>query len=368
MGILNKLFKRKSKSVVGIDIGTSNIKVVQIRKDKGKLILESYGSLSLGPSVNKELGRAVVPTLDAMTSSLNTLLREANITASTAGVAIPSRASFMSIIEVPAVSDKKIAQIVPFEARKYIPVPIEEVSLDWNIIPNVVFKGEGVDAFGERSQDSKPTEPQKRRVIFSATHNNELKKYRDILRGTSMNVKIFESEVSSTLRAVTTINKTPILVTDMGAGTTKFYIINHGIILRSYVINQGGETITRVIASAENIKFEAAEKMKIDLGLGITDEAAVKSIKNVLKEILAEANHVISDFESKYKQSVSKVVFTGGGSTLSGLMSFAAQCVNTPVELADPFSRLQHPLFLSETLRSTGAEFTVAIGISLALV
>ena len=367
MSFFDKLIKKKTNSVVGIDIGSSNIKVVQIRKDKGRLVLESYGSLTLGPSVGKELGRAVSPTMDALMSSLNTLIREANITASSTAFSVPSSSCFLSIIDLPAVSDQKIAQIVPYEARKYIPVDIDEVSLNWNILPESIFEAGEVDAFGESKTEVNPTAPKKRKVLIMVMQNKELRKYVALIKGSSLISKNFESEVICAWKALASTSKVPVLVTDIGASTTKFYVMDHGVVLRNHVINQGGENITKVIANQQNIKFEAAEKMKIDMGLGISDEATVKSMKNVLQEILSEANHVIANFENKYKRSVSRVVFTGGGSTLTGLMGFAGQCVNTPIELADPFSRLQHPLFLSETLRSAGAEFTVAIGAAMGI-
>ena len=143
--------------------------------------------------------------------------------------------------------------------------------------------------------------------------------------------------------------------------------MEHGVILRSLTIRQGGETLTQIISHEKDINFEKAEQVKIEFGLGIKSESTLKAMKNVLIEIFTEANHIISDFESKYKKTISNAIFTGGGSTMKGLISMSREYIQTPTELADPFSSLKHPTAMSAILRDSGAEFTVAIGVALRL-
>ena len=95
--------RSKGGSVVGIDLGSSAIKVVQLRKEKGVAILETYGELALGPYGDVEIGRAVKLGNDKLSEALTDLLREASVGSTNAGFSIPFASSLLILIEMPAV-------------------------------------------------------------------------------------------------------------------------------------------------------------------------------------------------------------------------------------------------------------------------
>ena len=137
MAFFSKFFNKEELVVLGIDIGSSAIKIVQIRKKNGQAMLETYGELALGPYAGLGIGQAAALPLDKIVQALTDLMKEkeVNITSKKCGISIPFASSLMSVIEMPEVSPKQLAVMVPMEARKYIPVPITEVMLDWSIIP-----------------------------------------------------------------------------------------------------------------------------------------------------------------------------------------------------------------------------------------
>ncbi|HVU80280.1 MAG TPA: pilus assembly protein PilM, partial [Candidatus Paceibacterota bacterium] len=98
----SKMFSQEAKSVLGVDIGTSAIKVVQLRRDKGKVILETYGAISLGPYAGVEIGRATSLPADKIAEALKDVIREANVTTQDAAISIPYASSLISIIKLPA--------------------------------------------------------------------------------------------------------------------------------------------------------------------------------------------------------------------------------------------------------------------------
>ena len=124
-------FSKETKSALGIDIGTSSIKVVQLKRDRGSVILETYGAIALGPYAGVEIGRATALDAGKLAEALKDVIREANVTVTDAAVAIPYSSSLVSIIKLPKATEKELATVVPIEARKYIPVPINEVLLDY---------------------------------------------------------------------------------------------------------------------------------------------------------------------------------------------------------------------------------------------
>ena len=135
--IVGDLFDKKSKSVLGIDIGSSSIKIVQLSQKKGHAVLETYGELALGPYAGKSVGEATNLPPEKIVEAISDMLKEkeVNITTRVCGVAIPFSSSLMAVIEMPVEPQKQLESMIPIEARKYIPVPISEVALDWYIIP-----------------------------------------------------------------------------------------------------------------------------------------------------------------------------------------------------------------------------------------
>lgn len=357
--------KGGKRSVVGIDIGSSAIKVVQISQEKGIAVLETYGSLAIGPYVEgAEIGQYANANEEVLYTVLSALLQEAKITASLACVSIPFHSSLISLIEVPALSDEKIAQTIPFEAKRYIPVPLEDVSLDWFVVPQALLAKDDAPIFEDASRPA-DQQDDKRKVLLIAIHNHELIKHKNILNKTKLDTQYFEIEIFSTLRSSVYDGGLPIIIVDIGARSTKLYVVEHGIILRSFFINQGGQSISQAIARTENIPFKEAEHRKREFGFKIENKDTRHAMALVVNEIFTEANNAIVDFEQRYHQSVSKVILTGGGASMAGLLEEVKAKTKIDVEIANPFARLRHPALLSETLKESGSEFSVAVGAAL---
>lgn len=356
--------KGKRQSVVGIDIGSSSIKVVQIHKEKGIAALDTYGSLSVSPYIEGvETGQWANANEEVLHTVLSSLLQEAKVTTTTAGVSIPFHSTLISLIEVPLLSDEKIAQTIPFEAKRYIPVPLEDVSLDWFIIPEVLLNQESRPIF--ENKDGNKDEERKRKVLLVAIHNHEIIKHKNILSKTKLETRFFEIEIFSTLRSSVYESGLPVIVIDIGARSSKFYIVEHGIVLRSFFINQGGQNISQAVSHAEGVSFKEAEQKKREFGFRINNRETRHAMSLVTDEIFTEANNAIIEFEQRYHQSVSKMILTGGGAAMKGLFDEAEKKTSISVEIANPFARLRHPALLSESLKENGSEFSVAIGAAL---
>ncbi len=116
------LFHKGTESAIGIDIGPSSIKVVQLEKKRGKAVLKTYGALALGPYAGVEVGRATRLGADKVAQAMVDILREANTTTKVCGLSIPMSSSLVTVIEVPTTDPNELASMIPIEARKYIPI------------------------------------------------------------------------------------------------------------------------------------------------------------------------------------------------------------------------------------------------------
>ncbi|HEY0907929.1 MAG TPA: type IV pilus assembly protein PilM [Candidatus Paceibacterota bacterium] len=364
MSFLDNLFKSKGQSVLGVDIGSSSIKVVQLRKKAGKAVLETYGELALGPYTGIEIGRATNLPNDKLAEALRDLIKESNVTTKSAGISIASSSSLLSFIHMPEMDEKQLATMIPIEARKYIPVPITEVALDWWVIPkqeNSVTDFEKAPAPGEKPAEKGVD------VLLVVIHNDVLGRLNEISQASGLQSSFYEIEIFSSMRAVIDQSLESVMVFDMGAGSTKLYIIERGILRASHTINRGSQEITLAISRSMGMSVGDAEHIKRTNGLSTDPEN--KAIQEIialnLDYIFTETNRVISAFEHKYNKNISKVILTGGGSLLKGFLDLARVKFQTEVVLGDPFSKTEAPAFLEPVLRTAGPEFAVAIGIAL---
>jgi type IV pilus assembly protein PilM len=357
VNLFETIFKRDN-SVLGVDIGSSSIKVVQIKQQKGKVFLENYGSLALGPYVELAVGRATNMTKEKIVEALMDLLREAGITAKNASIAIPMRDTMISLIKMPNLGKKQLEEMVPIEARKHIPVPMSEVTLNFWVIPQ---EKEKKTAAGNSSA------PAVNEVLIAAIHNDSINKYQEIKNHAGFNAKMFEVEIFSTIRSVVGNDISLSMVVDIGAGTTKLTMVEYGIVKGSHVISRGSQDVTISLSKSLKVSIDRAEEIKRDPVSA--KEVSKNNFSSVVSlpigHIFSEANSVLLDYQKKHNKTVKKVFLSGGGALLDGLPQLAKENFKTEIIIGDPFGRLETPAFLNETLKKAGPEFAVAIGAAL---
>ncbi|MDB5259368.1 MAG: hypothetical protein JWO73_576 [Candidatus Taylorbacteria bacterium] len=359
--ILSSILGRKEQSVLGIDIGSSAIKVVQIKRKRGRAVLETYGELALGPYAGTEVGRATSLDNAKLAEALKDILRESKTTTTACGVALPFSSSLISFINIPQVPEKQMGEVISIEARKYIPVPMTEVLLDWSVIPNEDGLAE------DDSQNGVVKKKAMQEVLVVAIHNEYLNTYQSIMTGSGLNPSFYEIELFSSVRSVIDQGVQPVVVLDMGARATKLYIVERGILRSAHIINKGGQDITLAIAQAMSIPVADAENIKRTQGLqgGPEYKALTEIISINLDYIFYEANATILNYQKKYSKNVSHIVMTGGGVLLKGLAELAKVSFQSEMTYADPFGKLETPAFLAEQFAAAGPEFAVAIGVAL---
>lgn len=356
------VFEKKSSSVIGIDMGSSSIKLVQLKRKGGRAILETYGELALGPYAGIEVGRATNLSVEKKIEALTDLIREANVTTYSAGLSIPLSATLISLIQIPTLDEKRMAEMVPIEARRYIPVPISEVTLDWWVIPKAQELFTAPEGVEDHREDTHKSD-----VLLVAILNEALEKNKQIARAVNLQNVLYEIEIFAAVRASLDQGIQPSMVLDMGAGSTKLYLVENGIVKDSHIINRGSQDITLALSQSMNVSVAEAEELKRTIGLSPAPEhkQVSETISTVLGQIFGEANRVLLTFEKRTNKALSKVVLTGGGAVLKGFAESAQVHFKTPAHPAAPFEKVTSPAFLNDTFKVIGPEFAVAMGIAL---
>ena len=365
---LSSVGTRADASVIGIDIGSSSIKLVQLRASRGTAVLETYGEIALGPYAEQSIGKTVKLPPEKIAEALTDLMKEANVTAREGGISIPFSSSLVAVLDLPKVDAESMQRIVPIEARKYIPVPVSEVALDWFVIPHE----EGADSAFDKLQETKPAHTTGQEILLVAIQNDVLRNYQALSGAAGIKVEFYEVEIFSAIRASLEHGLAPIVLVDIGASTSKIYVVERGIVRLTHLVTVGGQQMTEVLGRTMSWEFDKAERVKRERGLLESNtysreenEQIRAALLSTLSRIFSEVNRVLLSYGQRYNKNVSRVILTGGGASLPGITDVAKTSLNAEVELANPFVHTEAPAFLDDVLRSIGPGFSVCLGVAL---
>lgn len=368
LGSINLGGGGKASSVIGVDIGSSSVKIVQLRLAHGAALLETYGEIALGPYGKQPIGKAVKLSPETISLAVTDLIREANVTARESGISIPFSSSLITVLNLPKVDNEQLKQIVPIEARKYIPVPVSEVSLDWFVIPHDESPQTQFDDLSAKDA----ARPRGQEVLLVAIHNAITKSYQALAAACNITAQFYEIEIFSGIRSSVGSGLAPILFVDIGASTTKIYIVERGIVRFTHLVTVGGQHMTETLSRALQWEFEQAERVKRERGL--LDASAYAADENArIKEallyttsrIFSEINRVLLNYGQQYNKNIAHVVLSGGGASLPGLVEAAKAALSAEMQIADPFGKTEAPAFMASVLKQIGPGFAVSVGLAL---
>src|SRR3989344_4042056 len=202
LGSINMFGGEDGGNAVGVDIGSSAIKVVEIKKKKGKAVLETYGAIALGPYDETDIGRVTNLPVQKITEALIEVLKQSGITGDSLAFAVPIQSSLIFTVELPvAIKENEMESIVSTEARKYIPVPITEVSLDYFILPHREESFEEMNMDADNNQNAPQKTVEKTSMLVVATQNDAIARFHSIVSQCSMSASFFEIEIFSSIRS-----------------------------------------------------------------------------------------------------------------------------------------------------------------------
>ena len=360
MSIFN-LFGEKGK--LGIDIGTAAIKIVELEKAGGRFVLKNYGLFELKDtdvqSSGPGTGQSILKLPDQeIVWGLKELLKKSNIKSTNAIASIPSFSTFSTIIEMPYLSEQELAKALPFEARKYVPIPLNEVILDWSIIDIANQNNIGTSGFATR-----PTTVQ---VFLAAVPRDETEKYKRIMKSAGLNLKALELENSALIRAILGNDLSPTAIVNIGGRSTSIIIVDKGYERVSHNYEIGGFEITKSIARSLNVSIKKAEELKRKLGVKETDENIVNEAMVSLIDMMAfETRKTISNYESSKKQKISRVLLVGGLTNMPSFISYFKQKLGMDVYGANSFARIMYPDSLKPVIQELANTFSIATGLAM---
>ena len=350
---------QKENRFLGLDIGASSIKLVQLRKDKETAVLETYGELSLATYGGGDVGRSVMVVKDRLKVALSDLIKEAKVTAKESTISVPLKHSFFTTMRLPHLSDQELKDSIQYEARKYIPVPMSEVVVEWWVL-SPTGKEVAETSIGTGTRNFLE-------VFLSAIPKDIVENHQNLLSEVGLNASSFEIECFSFARASLKRNLGTVLLIDIGASSTKFAIADGGAVRAVHHLEKGSQDMTLGISQSLGIDFERAEAMKREFG--ISNKPETEGIGQVLAPmvdfIVLEGERFLLDWKRRGGDTIGKVLVGGGGALLKNINDVIIKRYGVEAETVSPFSKVVYPAFLERTLAEIGPSFANAIGLAL---
>lgn len=244
------VFHKQPKKLIGIDIGSKNIKVVEIKREKGEnLELLNYGIATLSDASARAINNQELADI------IRGLLKKSNIETKDAAFSLPAYATFLTLVDLPKMTDEQLNEAVQFEAKKYIPIPLEQVTLGWS-----------------RSED---------KILLIAVPKDLSRRYAQLATMAGLDLKVLEAETFSLARALARQEKELVVLIDVGALSANVSLIRKGNIIFNRTIDKNAslvaamakvfskEKISKVILTGGEIKPKLSQDLRDILGMSI---------------------------------------------------------------------------------------------------
>jgi type IV pilus assembly protein PilM len=331
----------------GLDISTTSIKVVRARMLKDGFELLAFGEVEAPVSVfsNNPADEEVVATV------LKRLLDDSKITVKDVYMSLPESQVYTRVLNLPLLSDKELESAVKFEAEQYIPVPLEEVYLEYQIL----FKPP-VEVANARME-----------VLLVAAKKKFVEKLVKIAQIAELTPIVIEPALISTLRVLKSQLSDNSLLVEMGDVSSDVAIIMGGKLRQSSSVASAGQALTRAVSQNLALNEQQAKQYKHTYGMEMNqlEGKVAMAMKQPMTQIL---NHLVKNIrfvKSLGKNAnVDQIIVSGGTSLLPGLTPYLVDQLNVEVNLANPFQNCKNRN-LPQQLISAGPRFSSVIGLAI---
>jgi type IV pilus assembly protein PilM len=342
-----------AQPVIGLDIGSNAIKLLQLKSTKKGYVVEKFGIKTIDPELIVD---GAVMDAGRVVDILKELLREQTVKAKDVVISVSGHSVIVKKISVPPMTEEELDESIKWEAEQYIPFDVNDVNLDFHILPSSDVP-EGKEAMT---------------VVLAAVKKDRLSEYTALVTEAGLNpvvvdVDAFTLENVYDLAYGSTGSEVVALV-NIGASVMNIHIVKGGNFSFTRDISTGGNRYTETIQRDLNVSYEAAERAKRGENVeGVNPNALAEVINTMNGELAAEIGRSFDYFRSTSTQeTIDRVLLSGGTAKLAGLVPFLSERLGVPVELLDPFRNIRvNPKTVSpDLIAEVGPQATVVVGLA----
>jgi len=320
----------RGKNLIGLDIGSSSIKIAEVKDTKRGFHLENFGVQTLPPEVIVD---GAVMNTSAVVDAVQELLRSRKIKTKNVCTSVSGHAVIIRKIKVPAASEEELAQSIQWDAAQYVPFDINEVNLSYEIVNPADEEGN-------------------MEVLMVAAKKDLVNDYVAVLKEATLNPVIMDVD-SFALCNMYEVNYPiqegeVVALINIGAAVINISVLRGGQVLFTRDVSAGGKQITEEIQRQLGVSYEEAEMLKIGgSGSGDTEEVMRQEVQDVIRNVSDSLGTEIQrslDFftATSAEDNISKIWLAGGTAKVSGLKEITEERTGIPCEMLNPFAGLSY--------------------------
>lgn len=345
-----------ASSYLGIDIGTTSIKIVEVKKGKARPqvinygLLESSGYLS---RANQALQTSGLKIFEAdVIEFLKTIVREMGASTKLALASLPPFSVFTTVVDFPQMDPKEVEKAMAYQAKQYVPLPLSEVALDWTKVAEY--------------EDDKGFTHQK--ILLTSVPKEQIGKYQRIFKEAGLTLRALEVE-SISLARIMGNDPTPTIVVDIGSQSTDIVFLDGGRLVWSTQTDFASASLTQALAASLGVNPLRAEELKKERGIMGTGPSYELStiMLPFLDAIISEVKKAQFGYAQQFpaSQKMERILLSGGGANLLGILKYFEREFGMPVAKAAPFQRFEYASALAPAVAELDPVMSVALGLCL---
>lgn len=332
--------------MIGIDIGTKSIKIIELAKNGNSWLMKSSGAVGYsGVSPDKAQDDKELMTIADVVKKI---FSQIGITAKDVNLSLPESLVFTRVIKFPLLSEEEVSAAVKWEAEQYIPIPVNEAVIEYTIL--------------ERNETTSQTS-----VLLVAAPKTIVEKYVKVIRLAGLTPVSAETELTALSRSLSPDKGVSVLL-DLGSSATDMAIVKDGHVVFTRSIPVAGEAFTRAVSQGLNITPQQAEEYKKTYGLEASQlEGKVKdALLPVFRMIVDEIKKAIHFYQSDEKgDTPTSVIITGGASVMPGIVPFLTESLGVETVVGDPFGKISLDPENAKSLAPYTSIYGTAIGLAM---
>lgn len=357
----------------GLDISGSSLKIAKLKRKGSHLKLVSFVNAEIKPGIIEEGEIKNPEALAKIIKESLSKVRGGRLKTNYVIASLPEEKAFLQVIQMPRMKTEELKTAVYFEAENYIPLPIDQVYLGFQIVPPVYDHLDHID------------------LLLAALPKKTVDPYVTVFKKAGLQPKALEIESLAICRTLikNEVSPHPLLLIDLGTNRTGFIIFSGYSLRFTSILPISSRQFSESISRALRVDLEKAEELKLKYGL---EKKYRLKIKNDVKKkiepdkifeiLLPHLNNLVSQIKKylDYYQThithehlppdgkkVEKILLCGGGANLKGIVEFLSLELKTPVELANPWTNiLEEPLKeIPELSFEESLGYTTALGLAL---
>jgi len=347
---MNLPFLSREDLVVGIDIGSHAVKVCQLKRTDKAYAVVNLGSATL-PEGAVDDGTLNDPEIVA--DKIKELFKNLKIKKKKVGFSISGYSVIVKKVNLQVMSDEELEEHILSEAEQYIPFDIEDVYLDFQ------------DLKTNHGDDDRTD------VMLVAAKKDIVDEYLEMFEGLDLKPVIVDVDgfaLENTYEYNYPKDENVALV-DIGASKMNINIISEGVSVVARDIVVGSQQLTEQIEATFDVSFEDAEALKLGHTPAEEKQAEIEEIfSSTCTQWVLEIKKAIDLYHANHQEApLNRLVLSGGGSKVAGLLEFLASETELPVELFDPFSNMtvNSKKIDPDYLKNVGPEMAIATGIAI---